>query len=513
MTSFDWKFPYHSQRMPVLARNVVATSQPLATQAGLSMLMKGGNAVDAALATAITLTVVEPTGNGIGSDAFAILWDGGKLHGLNASGRSPAAWTPERFKGRTAMPATGWDSVTVPGAVSAWVALSERFGKLPFADLFEPAIRYASDGFMVSPVIARLWARQAPSLEKVPGFAEHLMVSDRAPAAGERFTAPAHARSLKRIAETKGQAFYTGDLAESMAAHARKHGGALTVADLAEHKADWVEPLAQDYRGYTLHEIPPNGQGIAAQMALGILEGFDLAALPVDSADSLHLQIEAVKLAFADVYEHVSDADTMRVRSADLLDKEYLRSRGRLIDMKKAKTPQHGVPGRGGTVYLTAADASGMMISYIQSNYQGLGSGVVVEGISMQNRGHSFVLRPDHPNVVAPRKRPFHTIIPAFITKNGQPMMSFGVMGGSMQAQNPQAASDAPRWRIDQGLTVKMEEGVPADVVEELQGREHQIGIADRTATEFGRAQLIYCMEDGYLGASERRTDGQAVGF
>ena len=527
MTAFDWKFPYHSQRMPVLARNVVATSQPLAAQAGLSMLMKGGNAVDAALATAITLTVVEPTGNGIGSDAFAILWDGGKLHGLNASGRSPTAWTAERFNGRATMPATGWDSVTVPGAVSAWVALSERFGKLPFADLFEPAIRYASDGFMVSPVIARLWARQAPSLEKVPGFAEHLMVSGRAPAAGERFRAPAHARALKRIAETKGQAFYTGDLAQSMAAHARKHGGALTVADLAEHKADWVEPLAQDYRGYTLHEIPPNGQGIAAQMALGILEGFDLAALPVDSADSLHLQIEAVKLAFADVYEHVSDADTMRVRSADLLDKEYLRSRGRLIDMKKAKTPQHGVPGRGGTVYLTAADASGMMISYIQSNYQGLGSGVVVDGISMQNRGNNFVLRGDHPNVVAPRKRPFHTIIPAFITKNGQPVMSFGVMGGSMQAQghtqimtrfvdyhqNPQAASDAPRWRIDDGLTVKMEEGVPADVVEELQRRGHLIGIADRTATDFGRAQLIYRMGDGYLGASERRTDGQAVGF
>ena len=286
MTPFDWTFPYHSQRMPVLARNVVATSQPLAAQAGLSMLMKGGNAVDAALATAITLTVVEPTGNGIGSDAFAILWDGGKLHGLNASGRSPAAWTPERFKGRSAMPATGWDSVTVPGAVSAWVALSERFGKLPFVDLFEPAIRYASDGFMVSPVIARLWARQAPSLEKIPGFAEHLMVSGRAPAAGERFTAPALARALKRIAETKGQAFYTGDLAESMAAHARKHGGALTVADLAQHKANWVEPLAQDYRGYTLYEIPPNGQGIAAQMALGILEGFDLAALPVDSADA-----------------------------------------------------------------------------------------------------------------------------------------------------------------------------------------------------------------------------------
>src|SRR5262249_39466438 len=216
---FDWTFPYPSQRMPILARNAVATSQPLAAQAGLSMLYKGGNAVDAALATAITLTVVEPTGNGLGSDAFAILWDGAKLHGLNASGRSPAAWTPERFKGRTTMPDTGWDSVTVPGAVSAWVALSERFGKLPFADLFEPAVRYASDGFMVSAVIARLWARQAPSLQDVPGFAEHLMVRGRAPAAGERFTAPAHARALRRIAETKGGAFYTGDLAEAMAAH------------------------------------------------------------------------------------------------------------------------------------------------------------------------------------------------------------------------------------------------------------------------------------------------------
>ncbi|HZM47317.1 MAG TPA: gamma-glutamyltransferase family protein [Burkholderiales bacterium] len=527
MNPFDWQFPYPSQRMPVLARNVVATSQPLAAQAGLSMLLKGGNAVDAILGAAITLTVVEPTGNGLGSDAFAILWDGKKLHGLNASGRSPAAWTPDRFKGRTAMPDTGWDSVTVPGAVSAWVALSEGFGKLPFADLFEPAIRYASDGFMVSPVIARLWARQAPSLRDVPGFAEHLMVRGRAPEAGERFVAPAQAKSLKRIAETKGQAFYTGDLAESMAAHAGKHGGALTVADLAAHTVDWVEPLAQDYRGYTLHEIPPNGQGIAAQIALGILEGFDLAALPVDSADSLHLQIEAMKLAFADVYEYVSDADTMRVGNADLLDREYLRSRARLIDLKKAKTPQHGAPGRGGTVYLTAADASGMMVSYIQSNYAGLGSGVVVDGISMQNRGYGFVLRPGHPNVVAPRKRPFHTIIPAFVTKNGQPVMSFGVMGGSMQAQghsqvmvrfadyhqNPQAASDAPRWRIDQGLAVNIEEGVPAGVIDELKRRGHHVVQAERTSTDFGRAQLIYRMEDGYLGASERRTDGQAVGF
>src|SRR5215472_11001681 len=313
MIPFDWKFPYHSQRMPVLARNVVATSQPLAAQAGLSMLMKGGNAVDAALATAITLTVVEPTGNGIGSDAFAIVWDGSRLHGLNASGRAPAGWTLDRFKGKTVMPTTGWDAVTVPGAVSAWVALSERFGKLPFADLFEPAIRYAADGYLVSPTIARLWARQAPSLQDVPGFAEHFMPNGRTPEAGEKFVAPAHARTLKRIAETEGAAFYRGELAESMATHSRKHGGAMTVADLAAHTADWVEPLAKDYRGYALHEIPPNGQGIAAQMALGILESFDMGAFPVDSADSLHLQIEAMKLAFADVYEYVSDSGAMRV--------------------------------------------------------------------------------------------------------------------------------------------------------------------------------------------------------
>ena len=528
MKAFDWQFPYPSQRMPVLARNIVSTSQPLAAQAGLSMMLKGGNAVDAILATAITLTVVEPTSNGIGSDAFCILWDGKKLHGLNASGRSPAAWTADRFKGKTAMPTRGWDAVTVPGAVSAWVALSERFGKLPFADLFEPAIRYASDGYMVSPTIARLWAKQVPDLKDVPGFSEHFMPRGRAPEPGEKFTAPAHAKTLRRIAETKGQAFYQGDLAQAMAAHSRQHGGVMTLEDLAAHTVDWVEPLAQDYRGYTLHEIPPNTQGIAAQIALGILEGFDLGSLPVDSADSLHLQIEAMKLAFADIYEYVSDAATMRVKNEDLLDKEYLRSRARLIDMKKAKAPSHGTPGRGGTVYLTAADASGMMVSYIQSNYMGFGSGIVANGISMQNRGYGFVLQPGHANIVAPRKRPFQTIIPAFVTRDGKPVMSYGVMGGSMQAQghaqvmvrladyrqNPQAASDAPRWRIaETSADINIEQGMAADVVKDLRARGHTLVQADRWSTDFGRAQLIYKMEDGYLGASERRTDGQAVGF
>jgi gamma-glutamyltranspeptidase/glutathione hydrolase len=303
----------------------------------------------------------------------------------------------------------------------------------------------------------------------------------------------------------------------------------MTVADLAEHGADWVEPIGHPYRSYTLHEIPPNGQGIGALITLGILENFDMAAIPVDSADSLHLQIEAMRLAFADIYEHVSDEATMRVRSADLLDKEYLRSRSRLIDMRKAQAPLAGVPGGGGTVYLTAADRSGMMVSYIQSNYKGFGSGVVVPGtgISMHDRAFGFVLRPGHPNEVGPRKRPFHTIIPAFVTESGRPLISFGVMGATMQpqghtqimvriadhGQNPQAASDAPRWRVYEGLDVEFEQGVPAETLDDLKARGHKIRVADRWATEFGRCQLIYKLEDGYLAASERRADGQAVGY
>jgi gamma-glutamyltranspeptidase/glutathione hydrolase len=529
MKPFDWQFPYPSQRMPILARNCVATSQPLAAQAGLSMLMKGGSAVDAVLATAIALTVLEPTSNGIGSDAFAILWDGSKLQGLNASGRSPAAWTPGRFKGLNAMPQRGWDSVTVPGAVAAWVELSGKYGKLPFADLFEPAIKYAAGGYMVSPTIARLWEKQVPELAAIPGFAEAFMPKGRAPLPGESFVFPDQARTLQRIAETRGEAFYKGELAEKIVAHAKQYGGAMTLADLAANQVDWVEPVGQHYRGYTLHEIPPNGQGIGALISLGILGNIDMAQLPVDSADSLHVQLEAMKLAFADIYEYVADPASMRVTPAQMLDRTYLESRAKLIDMKKAREPKFGTPPAGGTVYLTAADASGMMVSYIQSNYAGFGSGIVVNGtgISLQNRGYGFVLKPGHANEVGPRKRPFQTIIPAFVTKDGQPVMSFGLMGGSMQAQghsqvmvrfadygqNPQAAADAPRWRIDEGLRFGIEQGVSAEVIAELRRRGHAITQADRWSTDFGRAQLIYKMDDGYLAASERRTDGQAVGF
>jgi gamma-glutamyltranspeptidase/glutathione hydrolase len=355
------------------------------------------------------------------------------------------------------------------------------------------------------------------------------MPRGRAPEPGEKFSFPAQAKTLQRIAETKGEAFYKGDLAEKTAAFAKQHGAALTLEDLSAHTNDWVEPIGIDYRGFTLHEIPPNGQGIAALVALGILENFDMSSYPVDSVESLHVQIEAMKLAFADVYEFVSDPATMRVKPSQMLDKAYLAQRAKSIDLKTARSPSFGQPPKGGTVYLTTADESGMMVSYIQSNFSGFGSGVVVPGtgISLQNRGSGFSVRADHPNVVAPRKRPFHTIIPGFVTRNAHPLMSFGVMGGSMQAQghtqvmlrmvdyhqNPQAAADAPRWRIDAGGKGAVEHGVSLDVLNQLNARGHSLTQADRWSTDFGRAQLIYKMEDGYLGASERRTDGQAVGY
>jgi gamma-glutamyltranspeptidase/glutathione hydrolase len=529
MPAFDWQFPYASYRKPILARNIVATAQPLAAQAGLRMLQQGGSAMDAALATAIALTVLEPVSNGIGSDAFAIVWDGNKLHGLNASGRSPAAWTPAFFQGQQAMPVRGWNTVSVPGCVSAWATLSERFGKLAFADLFEPAIGYARDGYLVSPTIARQWAIQAPELQSQPGFKEAFMPHGRAPLPGEKFSFPDQAKTLALIARTRGDAFYRGEIAEKIAAHAKQHGALLSPADLAAHQPDWVEPLSQDYRGYTLHELPPNGQGIAALMALGILQHFDVARHPVDSADSVHLQIEAMKLAFADVYRYVSDPSTMTARNAELLDPAYLAARAQLIDPKRAQNFGHGTPPKGGTIYLTAADASGMMVSYIQSNYMGFGSGVVVPGtgVSLQNRAHTFKLQPGHPNEVGPSKRPFQTIIPGFVTKDGQPVMSFGVMGGSMQpqghaqvmvrladyGQNPQACADGPRYRVVDGMRVNVESGFSRETLAELERRGHEIVELVEGYMDFGSAQMIYKLEDGYLGASDPRRDGQAVGF
>ena len=536
--SFDWNVAYPSQRLPVFGRNIVSTSHPLAAQAGLRMLLKGGNAVDAAVAAAAAMTILEPVSNGLGSDAFCILWDGKELHGLNASGRAPQAWTPDYFKRKYgvdagAPPKRGWDSATVPGAVASWVALSERFGKLPFGDLLEPAIEIAERGYAVPIVLAQKWAAAVPVLAEQPGYAQAFMPRGRAPQVGELFRFADAARSLRLIAQTRGAAYYGGEIAEAAARHAREHGGAMTVSDFAAYRPEWVTPIGQDYRGHRLHEIPPNGQGIAALIALGILRHFDVASMKVDGVDSQHVQIEAMKLAFADVYRYVAEPANMEVSAAQLLDESYLASRARLIDMHKAQDFGAGNPVKGGTIYLTAADESGMMVSFIQSNYMGFGSGVVVPGygLSMQNRGHGFNLDAKSANVVAPGKRPFHTIIPAFLTKDGQAQMSFGVMGANMQpqghmqalvrmldyGQHPQAACDAPRWRYNAGLEINVEAGMNPATVQGLAERGHRMEVINDSYQDFGAGQFIWRLGDasveGYVAASDARRDGQAVAF
>jgi len=519
---------YPAYRRPVYARNVVATSQPLASQAGLRMLLQGGNAADAAVATAIALTVVEPTSNGIGSDAFAILWDGQALHGLNASGRSPAGWTAERYAHLTEMPRRGWDAVTVPGAVSAWVEVSRRFGRLPFAKLFEPAVSYARDGYPVTQIIGTSWARAAEVLKDQPGFAEAFMP---VPGIGQVFRAPAMAETLERIAETGGEAFYRGDLAEKIVAFSDRCGGVMSREDLASHQADWVGTVSGTFYGHEVHEIPPNGQGISALMALGILDTLgDLKDIDPDDPASLHLQVEAMKVAFADLHRHVADINHMKVTPAQLLDRDYLRQRAALIDRRRAGNFEYGTPGPGGTVLLTAADADGMMVSFIQSNYMGFGSGVVVPGtgISLQNRGCGFRAAPGHPNSVGPRKRPFHTIIPAFATKGGEPVMAFGMMGGPMQAQghlqlslrvlmhgqSPQSASDAPRWQVMDDGTLAVEEALSSQTTARLRDLGHRVTVEPGNANQgFGGAQLVLRRDGFYEAGSDHRKDGCAVGF
>jgi gamma-glutamyltranspeptidase/glutathione hydrolase len=535
---FDWTTHYPSTRVPVFARNVVSTSHPLAAQAGLRMIQQGGNAVDGAIAAAAVMMLVEPCSNGLGSDAFCILWDGERLHGLNASGPAPAAWTPDYFRRKHGAdakrpPVRGWDSATVPGAIAGWVALSERFGKLPFGDLLEPAIDIAERGYAVPVVVQQKWAAAAPLLKDVPGWAEAFLPRGRAPEVSEHFAFPAAARSLRAIQASRGAAFYGGEIAEAAAAHARANGGAMTVADFANYRPEWVEPIGLDVYGHRLHEIPPNGQGIAALVALGILRHFDIGSLPVDGADATHLQIEAMKLAFADVYEHVSDATSMRLTPAEMLDEGYLKERSRLIDPKRAQQFGVGKPPSGGTIYLTAADESGMMVSFIQSNYMGFGSGVVVPGwgVSMQNRGHGFVLDEASPNCVAPGRRPFHTIIPAFLTRDGRPQMSFGIMGGNMQPQahmqtivrmlahrqQPQAACDAPRWRFDHGLSIDVEMTMDPRTAAALVERGHRVAVLQDSYQDFGAGQFIWRLGDpaveGYVAASDSRRDGLAAGF
>ncbi|MBE7367832.1 gamma-glutamyltransferase family protein [Ramlibacter sp. HM2] len=523
--------------MPVFARNAVSTSHPLGAQAGLRMLWQGGNAVDAAIAAAAAMTIVEPVSNGLGSDAFAILWDGQQLQGINGSGPAPAGWTPQYFGKKYGAdaktpPKRGIDSATIPGAVGTWVALSERYGKLPFADLLAPAIEIAERGYLVPVVVRQKWEAARPELAGEAGFAQSFLPWGRSPNVGELFRFPAAARALRLIAETKGQAFYGGEIASALARFSAENGGVHKVEDFAAFKPEWVTPIAKDYHGHTLHEIPPNGQGIAALMALGIARHFDLASMKVDGADSQHVQIEAMKLAFADVYRFVAERSSMEVTTEQMLDDAYLASRAKLIDMKRAQDFKAGNPVKGGTIYLTAADEDGMMISFIQSNYMGFGSGCVEPGfgISLQNRGHGFSLQPGA-NQVAPGKRPFHTIIPAFLTKDGAPVMSFGVMGGNMQPQghlqtlvrmldyrqDPQAACDAPRWRFNSGLEINVEQQMDKATVAELAARGHKVDVIDDSYQDFGAGQFIWRMGDpkkqGYVVASDSRRDGLAAGF
>ena len=511
-------------------RGAVATSQPLAALAGQEMLFRGGNAVDAALAMAIALTVVEPTSNGIGSDTFALVWDG-KLHALNASGRSSQNFSLELFAGKSQVPPYGWLSVTVPGAVSAWRTLWERWGKLPFEQLFEPAIRYAEVGFPVSPVTAQAWQRAEaiylPLTDpEFQPFKKVFFPDNRAPVAGEVWCSEGHAETLRAIASSGGESFYRGELAQQMAAFAAATGGHLTSDDLAAHSADWVEPISTNYRGLTVWEMPPNTQGIATLMALNMLEGFDLGKYSRESAQSYHLQIEAMKLAFADTYRYIADPRFLQVTESLLLDKAYAGQRRQSIGETAISLAQHGVP-RGGTVYLATADQE-LMVSFIQSNYMGFGSGVLVPGtgIALQNRGFGFTLEAEHPNQVSAAKRPFHTIIPGLLSQGDQPLGPFGVMGGPMQPQghlqvvvnlvdygmNPQSALDAPRWQFVSGNTVLMEQAVPQNVALDLLRRGHNVQISPEGGL-FGKGQIILRRDGVFVAASEPRADGLALAW
>ena len=515
----------------MMGRNgAVATSQPLAAQAGMTMLQNGGNAVDAAIATAIALTVGEPTSNGIGSDAFALVWADGRLHGMNASGRAPAGLTIDlcRSAGHTAVPDLGWLPVTVPGAVSSWAEVHGRFGRLPFAALFEPAIHLAEHGFPVSPVVARFWraaahSYRAAALPELDSWFDTFTKGGKTPRVGDIVRLPDHATTLRKIAASGGRSLYEGDIAEAIDAHSRATGGVLRGEDLASHRCDWVDPISANYRGFDVWEIPPNGQGIAALLALNILEGFDLAG--PESGGSWHQQIEAIKLAFADAAAYIADPSVVEVPTSGMLDKAYAATR-RALMTDEASDPLPGDPPRGGTVYLCTADGEGQMVSFIQSNYAGFGSGVVVPGtgIALQNRGANFSLVEGHPNELAPGKRPYHTIIPGFLSRNGEAVGPFGVMGGFMQPQghvqvivrtvdqllHPQATLDAPRWRWDAGRKVAVEPRTPLAIIEELRARGHDIQI-EAEPSAFGRGQIIWRIGDALVAASETRADGQAL--
>ena len=521
--------PYPSIRHVQYARyGMAATSQPLAAQAGLEILKKGGNAVDAAIAVASCLTVVEPTSNGIGSDSFAIVWMKDKMYGLNSSGRSPKNISIDAVKGagHEKMPVFGWTPVTVPGAPGAWAALSKRFGNLSFAETLAPAINYAENGYPVSPTLGRFWAK-AYQLYKDNlsdcDFAQWTKVfapNGRAPGIGEMWFCKEMADTLREIAETNSESFYRGRLADIISAESEKSGGYLAKSDLEAFEPDWVDPISVNYRGYDVWEIPPNGQGLVALMALNTLKGYDFHTK--DDIETYHKQFEAMKLAFVTGKHHITDPDHMKVTPAELLSESFGDMlRGKISDT--AAMPEPMTPQKGGTVYLATADKDGNMVSFIQSNYLGFGSGIVVPGtgISLQNRGHDFSLDPSHVNHLSGGKKTYHTIIPGFLTKGGKAVGPFGVMGAYMQPQghvqvimnsidfhlNPQQALNSPRWQWISGKTFEVEPGFPRHIAEELVRRGHQVNIALDNGN-FGRGQIIWRNQDGVLiGGCEPRTD------
>ena len=523
-------YGYASRRNVVYAKNgMVATGQPMAAQAGLEILRKGGNAIDAAIATAATLTVVEPTSNGIGGDSFALVWVKDKLYGMNSSGKSPSSISIEKLKemGVTEIPKYGFIPVTVPGAPAGWVEMSKKFGKLPLTEVLAPAIRYASEGFVLTPNVAKLWNNAFKVYKqnlKTPEFENWFKVfapEGRPPQAGELWKSEAHADTLRKIAETNGDSFYKGEIADKIDEFSRKYNGFIRKEDLEAYEVEWVEPIGVNYRGYDVWEIPPNGHGIVALMALNILKGYEFEAR--DTVDTLHKQIEAMKLAFVDGQKYVADPDNMTITVEQLLSDEYAEKRRSLIG-EEAIMPEPGNPAYGGTVYMSTADAEGNMVSYIQSNYMGFGSGLVVPGtgVSLHNRGHNFVLDPEHDNALAPSKKPYHTIIPAFLTKDGKAVGPFGVMGGFMQPQghlqmvmntvdfhmNPQDSLDAFRWQWVGGKTIHVEPGFPNHLALQLARKGHDI-VPQLDTNLMGRGQIIWRDENGILcGGTEPRTDG-----
>ena len=545
-------------RSEVIApHGMAATSHPLATQIAIDILKKGGSAADAAIAANAALGLMEPTGNGIGGDLFAIVWDADRkeLTGLNASGRSPKSLTLKYFRdnGYETIPAHGPLPVSVPGTVDGWFELNERYGKLPMSEVLAPAIAYARQGFPLTEIIAYYWGRST-GLKKYPGFAEVFMPNGRAPVKGEMFRNPRLADTLEKIGAGGRDVFYTGKMAKSIAGYMKDNGGFLSYEDLAAHRSEWVEPVSVNYRGYDVWELPPNGQGIAALQILNILEGFDLAAMGRESSQYIHLFVEAKKLAFEDRARFYADMDFADVAVDELVSKSYAERRRALINPgRSARSYPAGDEAleQGDTIYLTTADSDGNMVSLIQSNYRGMGSGMTPAGLGfiLQDRGELFSLEEGHPNIYEPGKRPFHTIIPAFVTKDGKPWMSFGVMGGAMQPQghaqvlinmidfglNLQEAGDAPRIRhggssqpagernsdgsprpgsvrMSDGGTVYLESGFPQETLNELRSMGHTLGI---DPGGYGGYQAIrHDEEQGvYYGASESRKDGHAAGY